>query len=58
MGLEMGESLQGDASYVEDDSLDCSGDNALLEPSFEEYYSDDARVGVVPSIEHNDAIYP
>ena len=37
----MGESLRGDASYVDDDSLDWLGDIALLEPSFEEYYSDD-----------------
>ena len=50
----MGESLRGDASYVEDDLRDWSDGMTLLEPSFEKYYSDDVRVGVVPSIEHID----
>ena len=52
----MGESLRGDATCIEDDSLEWSDDIALLEPSFEEYYSDDVRVGAAPSIEHIDPI--
>jgi len=52
----MCESLRGDASYVEDDSLDWSSDIALLEPSFKEYYSDDVRFCATPSIEHIDPI--
>ena len=53
-GLEIGESLVGYASCVEDNSLDWLGDIALLEPSSEEYYSHDVRVGAAPSIEHTD----
>ena len=49
-------SLRSDVSYVEDDLLDWSGNIALLEPSFKEYYSDDVRVGAAPSIEHTDLI--
>ena len=52
----MGESPRGDASCLEDDSLDWSGDIALLEPSFEELHSDDVTVGVAPKIEHIDTI--
>jgi len=48
----MGESLWGDASYVEDDSINSSGDIVLLEPSYEELSSDDVRVSTAPSIEH------
>jgi len=33
------------------------GDIALLEPSFEEYYSHDMRLGAAPSIEHTDQIH-
>ena len=35
--LEMGDSSRGDASFIEDDLLVWSGNNILLEPSFEEY---------------------
>jgi len=48
----MCESLRGDASCVEDDSLDWPDDIALSETSFEEYYSNDVRVGAAPTIEH------
>jgi len=56
-GLEIRESLVGDTSCVEDDSLDWLGEFALLEPSFKEYYSHDVRVGAAPSIEHTDQIH-
>jgi len=52
--VEMDESLRDDASCVEADTLDWSGDIALLEPSFEELYSDDMRVRATPSIDHID----
>ena len=52
----MDESLRGDASCVEDDSLHWSGDIALLEPSFEEYYSNYVKVSAALSIEHIDPI--
>ena len=54
MGLELGESLRGDASFVENDLLDWSRDNVLKEPSFKELYCDDVRVGATPSFEHID----
>jgi len=57
MGLEMGEPPRGGASFIEDDSLDWSGDTALLEPSSEELCGDDVRVSAAPSIEHIDPIY-
>ena len=55
-GLEMGESPRGGASFVEDDLLDWLGDIALLEPSYQDLYSDDVRVSAAPSIEHIDPI--
>jgi len=55
-GLEIGESLVGDASCIEDDSLDWLGDITVLKPSSAEYYSHDVRVGAVPTIEHTDQI--
>jgi len=55
-GLEMDDSPGSDVSYVEDDSLDWFGDIELLEPPFEEFYGDDVRVGVAPSIENIDPI--
>jgi len=56
MGLEMGESHQGGASWVEDDLLDWTGNIALLEPHFGELYSDDVSAGAALSIEHIDPV--
>ena len=53
----MVESPRGDASCVEYDSFDWLGSIALLEHSFEEYYSNDVRIGTTPSIKHIDPIH-
>jgi len=50
--LEISESLKDDASSIEDDLLDWSGNIALLEPSFKELYSDDVRIGAALNIKH------
>jgi len=57
----MGESSEGDASFVKDDLLDCSEEPTLIEPllketPFNELYGDGVVVAAIPSIEHIDPI--
>ena len=56
MGLEMGESLKGDACCVEDDLLNIGQAILHCQSLLLRSYSEDVRVGAAPSVDHIELI--